>query len=179
MARRILGYRAQARSRMLAYSLCIGLLLSVTASFQVSVLGRFRPFGGVPDLMICTVLCVAFFCGRYAGAITGIAAGVLIEAIGSQGISLLPVIYMIGGYVAGHYANNVRPKRYSVYLFFHACALFLRAGVTVVYASLNYRTVDLPKILLYSVLPELLGTLIAGVLLFFPVGLVCRFLQRT
>lgn len=178
MPRRILGYQAQTRSRIIAYTLTFGLMLLIIASFQVSVLGRFPPFGAVPDLMIVTVLCVAYFCGRYAGAITGIAAGFIIEAIGSQGISLLPVVYMIGAYVAGHYARTVKPKRYTVYLFFLACALFVRAGVTVIYASFTYETVHLLKILLYSVLPEMGGTAIAGLILFFPVGLICRLLER-
>lgn len=178
MPKRILGYQAQTRSRMIAYTLTFALMLLVVSTVQVSILGRFRPFGAVPDLMICTVLCTAYFCGRYAGAITGIGAGFLIEAIGSQGISLLPVIYMLVGYIAGYYARTVKPKRYTIYLFFLACVLFVRAGTTVVYACLTFRSVDLIKILRYSVLPELLGTAIAGVLLFFPVGLVCGLLER-
>ena len=178
MPRRILGYRAQTRSRIIAYTVTIGLMLLIVASVQVTIPKSLCFFGAVPDLMICTVLCVAYFCGRYAGAITGIAAGFIIEAIGSRGISLLPVVYMIGAYVAGHYARTVKPKRYTIYLFFLACALFVRAGVTVVYACMNYKTVHLLKILLYTVLPEMGGTAIAGLILFFPVCLVCRLLER-
>ena len=175
---RILGYRAQTRSRMIAYTLTFGCLLVILASMQVAFFGRIQPFGAVPDLMICTVLCISYHSGKYAGAITGIAAGFLIEAIGSQGISLLPVIYMIGGYVAGHYARGVRQRRFVMYLFYLACALFVRAGTTVVYASLHYQYVHLPKILFYSVLPECITTAIAGVVLYFPILLVCRIPER-
>lgn len=175
---RILGYQARTRSRMIAYCLSFGLLIVLLACMQVSFFGRLRPFGAVPDLMICTVLCIAFFSGRYAGAITGIAAGFLIEAIGSQGVTLLPLIYMIGGYVAGHYARTVKPKRYLVYLFFLACALFVRAGTTVIYVCMIYQSVNLPQILLRAVLPEAAGTALAGCVLYFPVGLLCRVLER-
>ncbi len=179
MARnRILGYRAQTRSRMIAYTLTFACLIVIVASMQVALLGRIKPLGAVPDLMICTVLCVAYFSGKYSGAMVGIAAGFLIEAIGSQGISLLPIVYMIGGYVAGHYAKSVMRNRYVTYLFYLACALFVRAGMTVIYACLHYEFVNLPKILLYSVLPEGIGTAIAGCVLYFPVGLVCMIPER-
>ncbi len=175
---RILGYRAQTRSRMIAYTLTFACLIVLLSSMQVAFFGKLRPFGAVPDLMICTVLCIAYFSGQYAGAITGIAAGFLIESIGSQGISLLPVIYMVGGYIAGYYAKNITQKRYVMYLFYLACALFVRAGTTVIYACLHYEFVNLPKILLYSALPECIGTAIAGCVLYFPIGLVCRILEK-
>ncbi len=179
MARnRILGYQAQARSRIAAYIITFSLLLILIGSMQVAFFGRLRPFGAIPDLMICTVLAVAFFDGRYTGAIVGLCGGFLIEAMGGQGITLLCPVYMIGGYVVGHYSRTVHPKKYTVYLFYLACACLLRAALTVIYACLCYETVNLPDILLHTVLPELGGTAIAGLVLFFPIGGICRLLER-
>ncbi len=179
MARnRILGYRAQTRSRVLAYTVTFALLLVLLACLQVAFFGKLRPFGAVPDLMICTVLIIAYFCGQYAGAITGIAAGFLIEAIGSLGVSILPVAFMIGGYVVGYYAHTLGQKRYPVYLLYLGGALILRAGLTVIYAAISYESVNLLHILWESVLPEALGTALAGILLYFPIGGICRLLAR-
>ena len=175
---RILGYRALTRSRIVVNTVTIGILLILCSSLQVSLFGRFPLFGAIPDLMICTVLCVAYFRGRYAGCITGIAAGVIIEAIGVRGISLLPVVYMLFGYVAGHYSRAVYPKRLTVYLIYLACGLGLRALVTVGYACITYEFINLPQILVCAVLPEMGGTAIVGCVLYAPIKMACRLLDQ-
>ena len=175
---RIRGYGALTRSKMILNTVTVGILLIVCSALQVSFFGRFRFFGAVPDLMICTVLCVSYKRGKYAGAITGICAGVLIEAIGSQGISLLPLVYMLLGYVAGHYSRAVHASGFAVYLLFLACGLLLRAIVTVGYACLTYETINIPQILLCAVLPEMGGTAIAGCVLYAPVGWICRLSEK-
>lgn len=174
----ILGHRAQTRTRAIRYSVLVGLLLIIVAVLQVSFFSRFRLLGAVPDLMICTVLILAFFCGQYTGAVTGIAAGFLIEAIGSTGITVLPLCYLLCGYLAGHYARTVIPRRYSVYLIYLGCILAVRATVTVLYACMTYESVNLPVILLESVLPEAAVTAIAGAVMYFPLMAFCKFLDK-
>ncbi len=163
---------------MLRYSLAVGLLLIVVAVLQVSLFSRFRLFGVVPDLMLGTVLFLAFFCGQYTGAISGIAAGFLIEAIGTHGITLLPVIYLFFGYLTGHYARSVIPKNLLSYLPYLAVGVVVRAATTLLYACLTYQSIDLPKLLLGTLLPEALTTGVCAVLLYFPGRLFCRFLEK-
>lgn len=173
---RILGYRARERSRIILYTVTVGIMILVFSSLQVSLFARIRPFGAVPDLMLCLVLGIALFGGEYAGAIAGIAAGFVIEAIGSRGISLLPVAYMIYGYVVGYYAKHTRG--YLSYLFYLGIGLLLRAALTVAYTCMNYRIIDLPSILLYSVLPELLGTALVGCVMYVIVKPLCFLMDR-
>lgn len=173
---RVLGYRARERSASVTYTLTIGIIILVFSSLQVSFFARVCPMGAIPDLMLCVVLCIAFFKGEYTGAITGIAAGFVIEAIGSRGISLLPVIYMMYGYLIGHYAQHTR--RYVYYLFYLAMGLLLRAVTTVTYACLNYRIIHLPDILLQTVLPELLASAIAGCIMYFIMKPLCNLMDR-
>ena len=172
----ILGHRAQARTRAIRYTALVGAVLLLQALLQVSLFSRFRLMGAVPDLMLVSVLCIAFFCGRYAGAVTGIAAGFLIEAIGSVGISILPLCYFLSGYLIGHYARTSQ-KRYPIYLVYLGCTLLIRASITVLYACMTYQSVNLPQILVQSVLPEALVTAIAGCALYFPYLLFCGFLE--
>ena len=175
---RVLGYRARERSRMILSTVTVGIMILVFSSLQVSLFGKMRPFGAVPDVMLCLVLGIAFFKGEYAGAITGISAGFVIEAIGGQGMTLLPLVYLLYGYVGGAYARAVYPKRFLPYLFYLFCGLILRAATTLLYACMTWETVNIPVILLYSVLPEMGGTAIAGCVLYAPIKLVCYLIDR-
>ena len=174
----ILGHRAQLRSRIIRYILFVGLLLVTLSVLQVSLFSRFRLLRAVPDLMICTVLCIGFFGGCYMGAVTGIAAGVLIEAIGSTGIVLLPLAFMLCGYLAGHFAKTLGHNSYVPYLVYLALTLLYRAVITLLYACMTYKNIHLPKILIQSVLPEMLVTAIAGLILYFPLKLFCKWTDR-
>ncbi len=169
---------AQARNTMLRYILVISLTVFVLALLQLCVLGKFRILGVIPDLMLVGVLVFSFFLGRYTGAITGIGAGIFIEALGSTGISLLPVFYLLCGYIAGHYARAVIPKRFTVFLLYFGIALLLRSGITVTYVCLTDSRIHLPSILLHIVLPELFVTAVCGCLLYHPLRLLCLFLEK-
>ena len=174
----ILGHRAQTRTRAIRYTVCIGLLLVLLAVLQVSFFPRFRLFGAIPDLMIVTVLCLSYFSGRYMGAITGIAAGFLIDVIGSTGIVILPVCYLFLGYLVGHYAKIFGHNGYVSYLVYLGVTLVYRAVITVLLACMSYSSINLIKILIYSVLPEMLFSAIAGCLLYFPLRIFCAFLAK-
>ena len=174
---RIMGFEAKARSRLVVFGVSLALLILGGAVLQTSVFGRLTYVGAVPDIMLSIVLCVAYFNGRHHGAITGLAAGALIETIASSGIVLLPFFYMVFGYVVGHYARAVQPKRLIPYLFYLMVALFLRAGLTVMYACLTYQSIHLLQILIHAVLPEMLATAAAGLCLYFPLKLFCKKLK--
>ncbi len=171
---RIMGFEAKARSRLVVFGVSLAILLLVGAVIQTSVFGKLTYIGAVPDLMLCIVLGISYFNGRHHGAITGLAAGALIEAIASSGIVLLPLFYMLFGYIAGHYARAIQPKRFIPYLFYLMFALFLRAGLTILYACLTYQNIHLVQILLHAVLPEMLATAIAGVCLYLPLMFFCK-----
>ena len=57
----IMGRRAQTRTKVIRYTVWIGLLLTLLAVMQVSFFPRFPLFGGIPDLMIVAVLCLSCF----------------------------------------------------------------------------------------------------------------------
>ncbi len=168
------GLRGDSKGAQVRYCVVIGIFLLFAVVLQTSLFPRMRLFGTVPDLMLCTVLCISYFCGRYTGGIVGIAAGFLTDALGSTGISLLPFCYFLLGYLVGHYARVVNPKRFTNYIFFLIAALVYRAAVTVVSASLSYAFLNLPQLLLHAVLPELLYTAVVGCILYAPVKLLER-----
>ena len=174
----MMGSQSQTRAKLIAYTVCVSLLLLLLAVLQVTVFAKISVFGATPDLMLCAVLGVSFFLGRYAGAITGIGAGFLIEAMGSTGISLLPLFYLLLGYLAGHYARVIVPKRLTAYLIYLLPALLLRAGITLTYICLSYESFNVIRILLSTLLPEAAETALFGAILYFPIRLLCERLMR-
>ena len=173
-----MGHRAQNRSLVARYVIYVGILLTVTSVLQVSLLSRYRIFGIVPDLMLCIVMLLSYFGGRQLGAICGIVAGALVESIGSFGIVLLPLFYLFCGYLTGHYARVIIPRRFTAFTAYFGISLLMRSAITLLYACLNYQTIHLPVLLLRTLLPELLLTAVLGGALYFPMMLFCSFLEK-
>ena len=169
-----LGRISQMRQTAIKYTLSLSLLFLAVAIIEVSLLSRWRILDAVPDVMLVTVVIVSFFLGRFTGAIAGIGAGVLIEALGGNGISLLPVVYLLCGYLTGHYARAMVPRRFVAYLLYLGIALLARGVTTLTYAGMTYESFHLPSILLQLLLPEVLVTAIWGILLYLPVRRICR-----
>ena len=174
----ISGYRAQTRAKSIRYTVVITLTVLMLAVLQVSLFAKFRIFGAVPDLMLCAVVCVAFFSGRFAGAITGIGAGFLIEALGSTGVSVLPVAYLVCGYLVGHYARAVIPRRFLSFLLYFGISLILRVAVTLTYVCLTYAQISLPSVIISILLPELAATALCGCALYAPIRLICMLPEK-
>jgi rod shape-determining protein MreD len=162
----------QSKGMLVACARYGGLLL-VAAILQVTLLSRWRLFDCVPDLTLAAVFAIAFFCGAQIGAIAGIAGGFFVDALGSFGLSLLPVFYLFIGYVVGHYARAVYPKRLTSYATYAFFALLLRAAASVTLAAASYKSIALPAILLRSVLPEFGLTLVLALLLYAPMRAIC------
>lgn len=88
------------RERILCGAVCAA-IMGFLALLQTTLFSSIRPFGGVPDLMISFTLALSVTEGRRWGAIWGIVAAVIIEALGVPDIMLLPLLYMPIGYFGG------------------------------------------------------------------------------
>ncbi len=178
MAKYFMSRAAARRSDHLRAVLMIGLLTLTVTVLQVSFFGRIRILGVIPDLTTVTVVAIAFFCGKETGAVTGIAAGFLLEAMAGGTFVLLPLFYLLLCYPIGHYARAVIPKRFTVYLMMLAIALTARAALTLLRASLSFAEFSVLSLLWNVVLPELLLTAVCGIALFVPLRFFCRRLER-
>lgn len=178
MTHKIVGRQAKNRENVIRYLVSFGILLIVLSILQVSWLAEWKPMGAVPDLMMIAVLGAAYYCGKHAGAIVGISAGVLIEAMGSFGITILPVVYMVLGYVIGTYAKGHSLGREWMYLCYLLLCLPVRGAITLTYASLTYREIHLLSILKNAVLPEAVMTLVCGIVLWLPLRFLGRWLKK-
>lgn len=173
----ILGERAQTRKRSVRYVITVALLLLVLAVIQLSFFGRFRVFGAIPDITLAALLCIGYFTGPYTGAVSGIGAGFLIDSLGSTGVTVLPLAYLLAGYFTGHFARRIPTRGFLHYLIFLAVAVLYRALITLIYAWFSYESLPAP-FWTGTLLPEMPATALAGLVLYFPMRLLCGWLEK-
>ncbi len=174
----IFGRLSQNRARALKFILTETIMFLAVILLQTTLLARIRLFGAVPDLCFVTLILISYFCGKDVGAITGIAAGFALDALGSVGLSLLPVLYLFCGYLFGYFTRAIYPKRYLSYLIVLAAAIPVKMAITFVYICINYNTIHLLEIMGRVLLPEAAATALFATVLYFPVRKICVFMNR-
>ena len=112
------------------------------------------------------------------GAVVGIAAGFLIDALGATGIMLSPLFYLLVGYVAGHYAASGAQGGFLGYLPHLGVTLLARAGVTAMLTVMTYGSLFFGELLLHILRPEMLNTALAGLALYVPLKLFSAWVGR-
>jgi rod shape-determining protein MreD len=102
-------------------------LLFVAAIVQVSIFTQVDVFGGVPDVLLVTLVAVALLRGTIVGAVGGFFAGLLVDTATLGQLGLTSLVLTIAGYWIGRYGETTGRDR--------AHAPFLSvAVVTVLYA---------------------------------------------
>lgn len=127
---------------------------------QLTFFSSVRPFGKTPDILIIAVSAVAMFEGERAGAIFGVLVGFVVEAAGGVGISLLPLIYMLVGYVCGIVASEYYRRSVLLFLIFDLGAAAVRFFTTLIYIVVTWASVDLFDVILGVLFPEMFSTLL-------------------
>jgi len=174
----VFGRLSQNRARAVKFVLTETILFLAVILLQTTLFARIRLFGAVPDICFVTLVLVSYFCGKEVGAITGIAVGFAVDALGSVGISLLPIFYLFCGYLFGYFTRAIYPKRYVSYLVVLAAAIPVRMVITFVYICINYNTIHLLELMGRILLPEAAVTAIFATVLYFPVRRICMFMNR-
>lgn len=174
----IFGRISQNRAKALKYILTETVLLLMLIVMQTTVFARLRILGVTPDLCFAALILLSYFCGREVGAVTGIALGFAVDAIGSVGISILPILYLFCGYVCGYFTKAIYPKGFLPFLTVLSAAIPAHAVITLIYICIQYSTIHLPRLLMQMILPEALVTFLAALLMFYPIKWISKFLNR-
>ena len=113
--------------------LIVAALTVFFAITETTFAARFPLFGETPDLMLGLVIAVAMTEGERFGAVTGLCAGLLIDALGSVGVvSLTPLLYVPVGYAVGILTENYFTGRWPVRALYTLAAGIPRALLTVI-----------------------------------------------
>lgn len=77
------------------------LLLVFFSLLQTTLFTRFRPFGAVPDLILPLTVAVAMVFHEKWGSVFGLISAFVIESLGGSTFTILPILYMLTGYIVG------------------------------------------------------------------------------
>ena len=138
-----------------------GLLLIVLSVLQTTLIPRFPIYDAIPDIMIGAVCCIGIYRGERCAAIFGLMAGLCSDALGSTGLSLLPLFYTLVGYIAGNIGANAREKaRFAAYLITIPAVCFAKTALSFFHHIIIYfDSINLGDYFLHTFLPEFVYTL--------------------
>lgn len=166
------GYHRNESNRQLLFrrSIVYGLLIFFLAIIQCSFFSRLKIFGVVPDLMLGAVVGIAMLDSQRAAAVCGIGAGFVIDALGSSGLSLSPLFYLIFGALCGALAKKMLPNflSWTVNLAIFSAARSVLTILNMLYLS---KTLSFAQIAKSILLPEAVCTFIICLPIFFIVKL--------
>jgi rod shape-determining protein MreD len=106
-----------------------GALLFLVAIVQVSLLANADVFGGMPNLLLVTIVSVALLRGSIFGAAGGFFGGLLVDTANLETLGLTSLVLTVGGYWIGRYGETTGRDR--------AHAPFLSVGVVTVLYELG------------------------------------------
>lgn len=81
-------------------------LLFVAAIMQVSIFADVHILGGIPDLLLVTLVAVSVLRGSIAGAAAGFFAGLLVDTATLGQLGLTSLVLTIAGYWIGRYGET-------------------------------------------------------------------------
>jgi rod shape-determining protein MreD len=118
-----------------------GVLLFVAALVQVSLLAQVDILGGTPDLLLVTLVAVAFQRGSIAGAAGGFFGGLIVDTATLETLGLTSLALTIAGYWIGRYGETTgRGRGYAPYLSVVAATVLYALGALVVHFVLGDST---------------------------------------
>lgn len=154
-------------SQLIGKLLLFFLLIFGAAILQTSLFGATRFFRASPDLLLAAVVGIAIYDGEKSAAAAGIAAGWLCEALGGAGSALMPVFYMLAGYIVGYLSRvSLRKNALSWLVVMVSCA-GAKAVMSLVYLGITEKHFNFIIALVNQLAPEFFMTLLFSVPILF------------
>ncbi|MBR6558188.1 MAG: hypothetical protein IKT70_04165 [Clostridia bacterium] len=122
---------------------------------QLTLVPRYPIYGVSPDLMLSCVLAVSMFEGGKFGAVMGVTTGFVIDAVGSVGLSLLPLVYMLFGYITGICSEFLFRRGLLFFTIASSIGYFLRGFVTLINISASWNHYSTSYVFLRVIFPEI------------------------
>lgn len=165
-------------TKRVAYFLAIsGIVLFLASLLQTSFLPMLEPFGAIPDLVLILVCGVAFYLGPVDGALFGLVAGLLIDALGGGGLFLSPVFYVAIGVFGGVLSSNSFANKFIHWCIYSVLFCLAKAIYSMFIILLSAGEIRLGAAIVSSVVPELVGTFLLSLALVYPVRLLAGLLR--
>jgi rod shape-determining protein MreD len=136
------------------------ILLFFVAIVQVSLLSSVDVAGGMPNLLLVTIVAVALLRGSVFGATGGFFAGLLLDTANLGTLGLTSLVLTIGGYWIGRYGETTgRDRTHAPFVSVAVVTVLYAVGVLALHFLLG-DPVSGRRILLESLVPTIAFNLI-------------------
>ena len=151
------------------------ILIFFSGILQSSLFPALAMLPASPDLVLIAVIGLAVYDGERSGAVAGIGGGVLLEALGGGAhILLMPLFYMLCGYIFGIVSRVFLNRNFISWLLYILIGISLRAALGLVHSIFTELDVTVYLILTEVTIPEYFITLVCAVPMYFIVRAVSR-----
>lgn len=147
-----------------------GLMTLILGSAQCSFFPILKICPKTPDLIMGMLLAITLIDSPKSAAVTALAAGFFIDAIGGGALSLSPIVYTLFVVFISIFAHKML-SGFASYAILMIPTLFYRAAATAVCIALENKTFFSASELFSIILPEALSTAIVCLPLYFIVRL--------
>jgi rod shape-determining protein MreD len=114
------------------------LLLFVAAILQVSIFSQVHVLGGVPDILLVTLVALALLRGSIVGAIGGFFAGLLVDTATLGTLGLTSLVLTVAGYWIGRYGETTgRDRAHAPFTSVAVVTVLYQFGLVVVHFVLG------------------------------------------
>jgi rod shape-determining protein MreD len=115
-------------------------LLFVAAILQVSIFTQVHVLGGVPDILLVTLVAVALLRGAMTGAVGGFFAGLLVDTATLGQLGLTSLVLTVAGYWIGRYGETTgRDRGHAPFTSVAVITVLYAFGVLIVHFVLGER----------------------------------------
>jgi len=124
----------------IADGLKAAVLLFVAAIMQVSIFADVHILGGIPDLLLVTLVAVSLLRGSIVGAAAGFFAGLLVDTATLGQLGLTSLVLTVAGYWIGRYGETTgRDRGHAPFLSIAVVTVLFAYGVLIVHFMLGER----------------------------------------
>lgn len=155
------------------------LLIAFFALLQTTLFTRFRPFGAIPDLMLPLVIAISMTEHEKWGAIIGICAAFVIESLGGESLTLLPLLYMPCGYLCGIFTVHYFRDSIAVRAMYTLGSSLARGVFTAIIALSTLGGISITALFSKALIPEFFANIIFAVIPHLAAKICLRPFNRT
>ena len=136
------------------------ILLFVAAILEVSIFSQVHVLGGIPDVLLVTLVAVSLLRGSIFGAVGGFFGGLLVDTATLGTLGLTSLVLTIAGYWIGRYGETTgRDRTHAPFVSVAVVTVLYAVGVLALHFLLG-DPVSGRRILLESLVPTIAFNLI-------------------
>lgn len=155
-----------------------GLLIIIFYLIETTFLRELRLASIVPNLLLFLTFVSGFMNGRKTGMFTGFFCGLLIDIFSTLPIGINALVYMYIGYMNGCFQALFFDEDITLPLVLLCVSEFIYGIYTYVVLFLLKSRLNMADYILYPVIPELVYTLVAAVILYRPLLKLYHWLEK-